>query len=122
MRIVAGFIVLLLLGCTPGEDEVFTTSANVDLASIPGMLAAIDDVTENDLAVGDLAELTNSVPLDEEKQERFVVSHNGVETELLYHVWREQADWVHVYASSTSKQLIDEVESSMQHFARATED
>jgi hypothetical protein len=122
MRIVTGLVVLLLVACSPSELETHTTSANVDLASIPAMLAAIDNITDDDLPVDELLALTNSVPMDEEKQQRFVVSFRDIETEVLYHVWREQTDWVHVYASSTSQDLVKAVEISINQFERSSDD
>ena len=122
MRIVTGLVVLLLVACTPSEKETYTTSADVDLASIPAMLAAIDNITDDELPVDDLLALTNSVPMDEEKQQRVAVSFRENETEMLYHVWREQTDWVHVYASSTSQDLVNAVENSFKEFERSPDD
>jgi len=122
MRIVTGLVVLLLVACSPSELETYTTSANVDLASIPAMLAAIDNTTDDELPVDELLTLTNSVPMDEEKQQRIVVSFRENETEMLYHVWREQTDWVHVYASSTSQDLVSAVEISIKQFERSPDD
>jgi len=122
MRIVTGFVLLLLVACAPDELETHTTSANVDLASIPAMLAAIDNITNDELPVDELLALTNSVPMDEEKQQRFVVSFGESETEMQYHVWREQTDWVHVYASSTSQDLVNAVEISIKQFERSPDD
>lgn len=122
MRIVTGLVVLLLVACTPSELETHTTSADVDLASIPAMLAAIDNITDDELPVDELLTLTNSVPMDEEKQQRIVVSFGETETELQYHVWREQVDWVHVYASSTSQDLVTAMEISMKQFERSADD
>lgn len=122
MKVVAGFVALLLVGCSSGDQEVYKSSANVDVASIPAMLDAIDGVVDSDLAVGDLIALTNSVPLDEEKQERIVVLHKGGETDFLYHVWREQADWVHVYISGPSEELITTIDRSIQSFSRSDDE
>ena len=119
MRIVPGFVVLLLLACSPSEPETHTTSADVDLVAIPAMLAALDSNTENELPIDELLALTNSVPMDEEKQQRVAVSFGDAETEMLYHVWREQADWVHVYASSTSQDFVSAVENSIKRFERS---
>ena len=122
MRMVAGFVVLLLVACSPSEVQTYTTSANVDLESIPAMLAAIDDITDDELPVDELLALTNSVPMDEEKQQRIAVSFRESDTEMLYHVWREQTDWVHVYASSTSQDLVSAVEISLKRFERSADD
>ncbi len=83
------------------------------------MLGAMNTVADNELPVEELLELTNTTPMDQEQQLRFPVSFAGQETDMLYHVWREQEDWVHVYASSTSRELVDAVEATLQAFARA---
>ena len=82
------------------------------------MLAALDELAENDLPVDELLELATSTPMDEETQLRFAFVYNGEETEMLVHFWREQVDWVHVYASSTSKNLITATESTIKTFER----
>jgi len=51
-----------------------------------------------------------------------VVSFGESETEMQYHVWREQTDWVHVYASSTSQDLVNAVEISIKQFERSPDD
>ncbi len=122
MRIFKSSIVLLLVACTAGEPETHTTSADVDLVAVPAMLAAIDSVTDDDLPIDELLALTNSVPMDEEKQQRFAVSFGGKDTEMLYHVWREQNDWVHVYASSTSSDLVEAVDGSIRPFERSADE
>ena len=118
MRILLVIIVLLVASCAPSEPEEFSASVNVDLTSIGGLLAAIDQITENDLDIDGLMAMTNSVPMDEEKQQRFPVGFDGDEAELMYHIWREQEDWVHVYVSSTSEALINAIERSAAPFAR----
>ena len=117
-RIVTGSVVMLVVACTPSEPETFTTSANVDDVSIPAMLAAIDELTDNELPVDELLALTTSVSMDDEKQQRVAVSFGGEETDMLIHIWREQIDWVHVYASSTSQDLVSAVEASIKSFER----
>jgi len=122
MRIVSGLVVLFLVACTPSEPETFTTSANVDDTSIPAMLAAIDGLTDNALPVDELLALTNSVSMDDEKQQRVAVSFAGDETDMLIHIWREQTDWVHVYASSESQDLVNAVEVGIKSFERPADD
>lgn len=122
MRTVTGLAVILLAACAPGEPETYTTSADVDDASIPAMLAAIDGLTDNDLPVDELLAMTTSVPMDQEKQQRVAVMFRGEETDMLVHIWREQVDWVHVYASSTSQDLVNAVEAGMKPFERAAAD
>ena len=118
MRIIVGVLLVLLAACSPSEPETFTTSANVEDQRILAMLTAIDGVADNSLPVDDLLELTNTTPLDQERQLRFPVTFRGEETEILYHVWREQEDWVHVYASSTNEKLVDAVEAQLSAFER----
>ena len=113
---------MLLAACAPSEPETFTTSANVDDASIPAMLAALDELTDNDLPVDELHALSDSTPMDEEQQQRFAISYQGEETEMQIHIWREQVDWVHVYASSTSRDLVNAVEARLKSFERAADD
>ena len=121
-RIVSGLVVMLVVACTPSEPETFTTSADVDDVSIPAMLAAIDGLTDNELPVDELLALTKSISMDDEKQQRVAVSYRGEETDMLIHIWREQVDWVHVYASSTSQDLVNAVEAGIQSFERAADD
>ena len=112
-------LMALLAGCSsPGEPEVFTTSVNVDGESVLAVLTAVDQLTDNDIDVERLLELTETTKMDDEQQERFAVSFNGEETEILYHVWREQENWVHLYASSESESLIAALQAAMAPFAR----
>ena len=122
MGIVTVWIAFFLVACGPSEPETYTTSADVDDVSIPTMLAAIDGLTDNELPVEELLAMTNSVPMDEEKQQRVAVVFRGDETDMLIHIWREQADWVHVYASSTSKDLVDAVKGACKPFERSAAD
>ena len=85
------------------------------------MLGAIDAISDNALPVDELIELTNTTPMDQEQQLRFPVTFKGRNTDMLYHVWREQEDWVHVYASSTTRDLVDAVDASFTSFERASE-
>jgi len=118
MRMVTGLAVILIAACAPSDPETYTTSANVDDVSIPPMLAAIDALTDNELPVDELLAMTTSVPMDEEKQQRVAVVFRGEETDLLIHIWREQVDWVHVYASSTSEDLVNAVDGGIDSFER----
>ncbi len=122
LRIVAGFAATLLVGCSPSDPEMHTTSANVDDASISAMFSAIDGLTDNQLPVDELLAMTASVPMDEEKQQRIAAVFDGEETDMLIHIWREQVDWVHVYASSTSRDLVKAVEAGIEPFAREVAD
>ena len=117
-RIVTGFTAIFLVACSSGDAETHTTSVNIDDEAIPAMLAAIDGLTDNEIPVDELLAMTASVPMDEEKQQRVAVVFAGEETDMLIHIWREQADWVHVYASSTSQDLVKAVEGDIKSFAR----
>jgi len=122
MRIVSVLVLFLMVACTPSDPETFTTTANVDDAVIPAMLAALDQLTDNELPVDDLLAMSNSTPMDEETQQRVAASFGGEDTEMLIHIWREQEDWVHVYASSTSSELISAVEAGIKSFERSAPD
>jgi hypothetical protein len=110
----------LLAACSsPSDPEVFTSSVDVDGTSVSAALAALNQITKVD--VDALLELTESTPMDDEKQQRFAVLFDGEETEILYHVWREQEDWVHLYISSESEDLIAAVKSATTPLARGGE-
>lgn len=115
-------VLATLGGCSePAEPEVYTTSVNVDETSVEAVLAALDALTENDIDEAALLELTRSTGMDEEKQQRFDVNFAGTNTTVLYHVWREQEDWVHLYASSDSKPLVDAITAAFAPFSRDEE-
>jgi hypothetical protein len=112
----------LLAGCTaPGEPEVFTASVDVDGASVMAALTAVDQLTVNDIDVEQLLTLTETTKMDDEQQQRFDVSFKGADTNVLYHVWREQEAWVHLYFSSESEGLIQAIEASLQPFVRESD-
>ena len=115
------FVALILIGAcsSPGEPEVFTSSVDVDESSLMTVLTAINQITE--INVDGLFELAESTPMDDELQERFAVSFNGEESEILYHVWREQEDWVHLYFSSESEDLIATIKAATEPLARSGE-
>jgi hypothetical protein len=91
----------------------------VDEAQLAELFAAIDGVTDDALDAAPLMELAATTPMDDELQTRFTVRYEGAESEVLYHVWREQVGWVHLYFSSTSESLIDAIEAASSPFARA---
>ena len=112
--------IVLLAACTaPSEPEVFTSSVDVDESSVALVLKALDGLTDNDIDIDGLLELTRTTAMDDEKQQRFAVSYGGDETSILFHVWREQEDWVHLYASSESERLVNAIKKEMGQFARA---
>jgi len=86
MRKIVFIAIFALAACTPpAEPEVFTSSIDVDETSVRAVLTALDQVT--DIDVDGLLELTTSTPMDDEQQQRFPVTFNGEQTEILYHVW-----------------------------------
>ena len=111
---------VLLAACTaPSEPEVFTSSVDVDEASVALFLEALDRLADNDIDVDGLLALALTTPMDDEKQQRFAVSYDGDETSILFHVWRGQEGWVHLYASSESENLVNAIKNEMGQFARA---
>jgi len=119
MKVLLSVAMLLLVGCSSNKQESYTTSLNVDLSKLSVLLSAVNQLTDNELDTEHLVELANSVRLDEEKQERLPTAYSGKETEILYHVWREQADWVHLYFSSPSEELIGAIKKATEPFARS---
>ena len=111
-------LVVLLTACTATEQEVITTSVDVDQSTLPALLQEIDTLADNALAVDKILELAKSTPMDDELQDRYAFMFNGSEEEIQIHIWREQVDWVHLYFSSTSKELIAELEKTSIAFAR----
>ena len=111
-------IVLLAACSAPSEPEVFTSSVDVDETSVAQVLEALDGLTDNDIDIDGLLALALTTPMDDEKQQRFAVSYDGDETSILFHVWREQEGWVHLYASSESENLVNAIKKMMGEFAR----
>ncbi len=102
-------LLAIVAACAPAEPEKHTTSLSVNLARTSQLLGAMDVLLDNRIDVAALEAMTQSVPMDEEKQQVLSVTFNGASTELFYHVWREQIDWVHLYLSSPSEGLIDAI-------------
>ena len=118
MRKTVFIAIVLLAACTDrGEPEIFTYSVDVDETSVVAVLMALDQISDVD--VDNLLQLTESTAMDTEQQERFAVSFNGEDTEVLYHVWREQEDWVHLYFSSESEELTAAIKMATTPLARA---
>jgi len=111
-------LTVLLAACTATEEEVITTSVDVDQSELPALLNDIDTLSNNTLPVREILELAISTPMDEELQDRFAFAFNGSDEEIQIHVWREQVDWVHLYFSSTSRELIDALEKTNMTYAR----
>ena len=111
--------IALLAACAQSEPEPVTTSVDVNETQLEALFAAIDGLTDDSLDAAPLMELAATTPMDDELQTRFTVRYQGAESEVLYHVWREQVDWVHLYFSSTSEDLIDAIEAASGPFARA---
>ena len=120
MRKLLVLLTVLLAACSPAEKEVITTSVDVDQSRLPALLQEIDALVENSLAVDEIVRLAEATPMDEELQDRYTVRFRGADAEMLIHVWREQVDWVHLYFSSTSKELIAAIEDSMAGYARGS--
>lgn len=118
MRNILILAAAMLVACSATEEEVVTTSVDVNQSDLGALLADIDKVTENALPLDAMLELAVSTPMDAEQQERYAVSFGGAGGEILFHVWREQLDWVHLYFSSTSKALITAIEESNSRYAR----
>ena len=111
-------IAVLLVACTTTEDDILTTSVDIDQSDLPALLGDIDIIADNALAVGELLELAVSTRMDEEQQDRFTLTFKGTDEEIQLHVWREQVDWVHLYFSCTSKELIAALEKISVAYAR----
>jgi hypothetical protein len=90
----------------------------VDQSDLSALLTEIDTLADGTLPVDEIIELADSTPMDEELQDRFAIRFHGTNEEILIHVWREQMDWVHLYFSSTSVELIATIESKMKPYAR----
>jgi hypothetical protein len=118
MRKILILISVLLAACAAPEEEVLTTSVDVNQSDLAALLSAVDALSDNELPLDAMLELAVSTPMDDEKQERFAIAYNGSEEEILYHIWREQVDWVHVYFSSTSKNLVAAIEKANAAYAR----
>lgn len=120
-KIVVLVLAVFVAACAPGEEEVLTTSVDVAHPQLEPLLQQIDALTENDLDTGQMLQLALSTPMDEELQERYAITFDGDAEEIQLHVWREQVDWVHLYFSSTSKELIAAIEASNAGFAMPQE-
>ena len=111
-------LTILLAACTATEEEVITTSIDVDQSELAALLNDIDTLSNNTLPVSKILELAISTPMDEELQDRFAYAFNGSDEEIQIHVWCEQVDWVHLYFSSTSRELIAALEKTNMTYAR----
>jgi hypothetical protein len=111
-------IALAMAACTPAEKEVLTTSVDVNHSELESLIGDVDSLTDNSLPVDEIYELAISTPMDDELQESFSFNFKGSDEDVQIHVWREQADWVHLYFSTTSKDLISALESSNASHAR----
>jgi hypothetical protein len=117
MRYLPILIVLLLAACSPAEQEVLTTSVDVAESQLPSLLTNVDALTDDAVPVGELIALAAATPMDDELERRFSVTYQGAQQEVQVHVWREQVDWVHLYFSSTSKDLITAIEATISGYA-----
>ena len=119
MRKILILIVVLLAACTATKEEVLTTSVDVNQSELPALMGDIDTLADNALPVDKMLELAVSTPMDDEQQDRIMFAFNGSDEEILFHIWREQVDWVHLFFSSTSKELIAALEKTNMAYARA---
>ena len=117
MRKIAIFMFIILAACAPGEKEVLTTSVDVAQSQLEALFDQVNALAENELDTDKMLQLAVSTPMDAEQQDRFAVTFNGSEEEIQLHIWREQVDWVHLYFSSTSKELVAAIEESNARFA-----
>jgi len=111
-------LAILLAACTATEQEVITTSVDVDQSELPALLQDINTLADNTLPVDKILELAISTPMDDEVQDRFAFAFNDSDAEIQIHIWREQVDWLHLYFSSTSKELIAALEKTNMAYAR----
>ena len=118
MRKILVLLVVMLAACTTHEKEVVTTSVDVDQSELPALLSDVSELAENTIPVDEMLALAESTPMDDELQDRYAFKYEGSDEEIQYHVWREQTDWVHVYFSSTSNDLISAIEKSSAAYAR----
>lgn len=116
-KIVILIFAVVAAACAPSEKEVLTTSVDVAQSQLEALLDEISALAENELDTEKMLQLAVSTPMDEELQDRFAVTFKGAEEEIQLHVWREQVDWVHLYFSSTSKELVTAIEKSNAKFA-----
>ena len=121
MRKILILIAASLAACTAAEKEVLTTSVDVNQSALPALLSDIETLADNALPVDRMLELVVSTPMDDELQERFAFTFKGSNEEIQFHVWREQVAWVHLYFSSTSKELIAALEETNAAYARNDE-
>ena len=118
MRIVMILAAIVLAACAPAEKEVLTMSVDVDESGIAALLEDIDAVTDNALPVDELHEFAISTPMDSELEQRLPFVFEGNEEEVQIHVWREQVDWVHLYFSTTSEDLLAALKTATADHAR----
>lgn len=105
--------IVMISACQPTEQETHQVSTNMNLEAVPGFLQTVDALVDNDLDVTGLSEFSTSIPVDEEKQQKLAIVYRGDETTILYHVWRENIDTVHLYFSTPSEDLAAAIEAGM---------
>ena len=106
-------MIITLSACQPAEQETHQVSTNITVEAVPGFLQTVDALVDNDLDVAGLSEFSTSIPVDEEKQQEIEVVFQGNKTTVLYHVWRENVDTVHLYFSTPSEDLAAAIEVEM---------
>lgn len=115
---------LVLLGACAQEPEPEEHTVNFDLddETVMSFLQQMNSMAGGTLDVQALNELGRGLAVDTEDQMRLKVSYQEKDTELLYHVWREQADWVHIYLSSPSGELITALDGVSKPLQRPKEE
>ena len=91
----------------------------MDEKNLSAVLNSVNQLTSNDIEVDALAAMGLATNMDEETQRRFTVIFSGQRQEILLHVWREQVDWLHLYFSSASPELVAAIEQATASFARS---
>lgn len=122
MRYIPIIALLALAACSGGDPEIHTTSVDVDDTQVPALFAAINALGGNRMDVASLVQMSESVPLDQEQEQRLTLQYDGASREIQVHIWREYAGWVHVYVSSDSQALVDAVTAEMARFRRAAKE
>lgn len=110
-------ICLAIVACQPADPKTYQASTNLKVQAVPGFLHAVDALVDSDLDVAGLVEFGASVPVDDEKQQKIAVVYQQDDTMVLYHVWRENADSVHLYFSTPSEGLAAAIESEMERYS-----
>ncbi len=116
MRVCLLVVVFLVVACA--DQEPHRTAVDVDESAVPALISALEALTDSGIDPRQLTQLARTTPVDQEQQVLLPVVFRGERTELLYHVWREQPGWVHVYFSADSAALIEAITTAAEPLAR----